>query len=275
MLYAYRIQQGSLEQVEDPALHAECDWLDLVAPDEAERLWRTCALARCCLPLTTWKSWRPPPATLPTKMAFVHSLLCSAPMAGPGMAPLRSHSRRRALLSSRDNEMPDFRLMRLRVRNARVLAESPLQVLLALLAQKVDHLADELEELYATLEAVSQSVLKEDEDGDRSLEDDIDELAEIEDTNGKVRLCLLDTQRSVSFLMRHIREDNEALATCREILRDAESLLTHTTFVFEKVNFLVAAAQGFISIQQNQIIKIFSIAAVVSYRPRSWPVFTA
>ena len=127
----------------------------------------------------------------------------------------------------------------------------------------MDHLADELEELYATLEAVSQSVLKEDEDGDRSLEDDIDELAEIEDTNGKVRLCLLDTQRSVSFLMRHIREDNEALATCREILRDAESLLTHTTFVFEKVNFLMAAAQGFISIQQNQIIKIFSIAAVV------------
>ena len=37
MLYAYRIQQGSLQQVEDPALHAECDWLDLVAPDEAER----------------------------------------------------------------------------------------------------------------------------------------------------------------------------------------------------------------------------------------------
>ena len=67
--------------------------------------------------------------------------------------------------------------------------------------------------------------------------------------------------------MRHIREDNEALATCREILRDAESLLTHTTFVFEKVNFLMAAAQGFISIQQNQIIKIFSIAAVVFLPP--------
>ena len=267
MLYAYRIQQGSLEQVEDPALHAECDWLDLVAPDEAERALVDVRFGEV-LPTADDMEELEASSRYFTDEDGIHVHSLYVPRRWPAPEWHRCvHAHAGRLLSSRDNEMPDFRLMRLRVRNARVLAESPLQVLLALLAQKVDHLADELEELYATLEAVSQSVLKEDEDGDRSLEDDIDELAEIEDTNGKVRLCLLDTQRSVSFLMRHIREDNEALATCREILRDAESLLTHTTFVFEKVNFLMAAAQGFISIQQNQIIKIFSIAAVVFLPP--------
>ena len=53
----------------------------------------------------------------------------------------------------------------------------------------------------------------------------------------------------------------------REILRDIESLLPHNSFLFEKVNFLMDAAQGFISIEQNKIIKIFSIAAVVFLPP--------
>ncbi len=268
MLYAYRIQQGSLQQVEDPALHAECDWLDLVAPDEAERALVDVRFGEVLPTADDMEELEASSRYFTDEDGIhVHSLFMYRADGRPRNGTVAFTLTRARLLSSRDNEMPDFRLMRLRVRNARVLAESPPQVLLALLEQKVDHLADELEELYATLEAVSQSVLKEDEDGDRSLEDDIDELAEIEDTNGKVRLCLLDTQRSVSFLMRHIRDDNDALATCREILRDAESLLTHTTFVFEKVNFLMAAAQGFISIQQNQIIKIFSIAAVVFLPP--------
>jgi magnesium transporter len=50
-------------------------------------------------------------------------------------------------------------------------------------------------------------------------------------------------------------------------MRDIETLMSHTTFVFEKVNFLMDSAQGFINIQQNQIIKIFSIAAVVFLPP--------
>ena len=43
--------------------------------------------------------------------------------------------------------------------------------------------------------------------------------------------------------------------------------MSHTTFLFDKINFLMDAAQGFINIQQNQIIKIFSIAAVVFLPP--------
>jgi magnesium transporter len=53
----------------------------------------------------------------------------------------------------------------------------------------------------------------------------------------------------------------------RELLRDIDSLLPHNSFLFEKVNFLMDAAQGFINIEQNQIIKIFSIAAVVFLPP--------
>ena len=61
----------------------------------------------------------------------------------------------------------------------------------------------------------------------------------------------------------------------RQILRDIDSLDSHTTFLFDKINFLMDAAFGFISINQNRIIKIFSVASVALvpmwyFRKRGW-----
>ena len=168
------------------------------------------------------------------------------------------------LLTFRDTELPDFRLLRMRAHRGWVEAKSSLDVMLALLEQKVENLADTLEDIHKRLEDVSHLVL-EDEEGE--LEDAIDKLAKLEDSNGKVRLCLMDTQRSISFLQRHIRRFPEQQETCREIYRDIETLMSHTAFLFEKINFLMDAARGFINIEQNQIIKIFSIAAVVFLPP--------
>jgi len=57
------------------------------------------------------------------------------------------------------------------------------------------------------------------------------------------------------------------LEQAREILRDIESLLPHNESLFQKVNFLMQAAMGFISIEQNRIIKIFSVVSVVFLPP--------
>ncbi|WP_345544432.1 CorA family divalent cation transporter, partial [Streptomyces chitinivorans] len=84
---------------------------------------------------------------------------------------------------------------------------------------------------------------------------------------GKTRLCLMDTQRNISFLLRHLSKEGELRETLREINRDIETLMSHTTFLFDKINFLMDSTQGFINIGQNQIIKIFSIAAVVFLPP--------
>jgi len=170
----------------------------------------------------------------------------------------------RQLLTFRDTELPDFRLLRMRAHRGWVEAKNSLDIMLALLEQKVENLADSLEDIHQRLEDVSHLVL---EDDDAELEDAIDKLAKLEDSNGKIRLCLVDSQRSISFLQRHIRNFPQQQETCREIYRDIETLMSHTAFLFEKINFLMDAAQGFINIEQNQIIKIFSIAAVVFLPP--------
>jgi magnesium transporter len=168
------------------------------------------------------------------------------------------------LITLREREIPAFRLMRMRARRQRGLAEDPVSILLALFEIKIDDLADTLEGVYTQLEATSNLVL---EDNETQHEEALDELARQEDTNGKVRLCLMDTQRALSFLLRRGKLSAAHAETARELLRDIDSLLPHNSFVFDKINFLMDAAQGFISIRQNQIIKTFSIAAVVFLPP--------
>ena len=51
------------------------------------------------------------------------------------------------------------------------------------------------------------------------------------------------------------------------MLRDIDSLLPHTAFLFDKINFLQEAVMGFINLEQNKIIKTFSVVATVFMPP--------
>ena len=168
------------------------------------------------------------------------------------------------LITVRDGELADFRLLRMRARRGQIDVHTASELLLTIFEQKVENLADAIEDLHHELETVSHTVL---EDEDADLEAAIDDLANIEDSNGKIRLCLMDTQRSISFLQRQLRDQAVMQEIVPDVLRDIDTLMSHTTFLFDKINFLMDTAQGFINIKQNQIIKTFSIAAVVFLPP--------
>ncbi len=168
------------------------------------------------------------------------------------------------LITLREGALADFRLLRMRIRRGQVSASSSQELLVVIFEQKVENLADAIEDIHRKLEDVSYLVL---EEIGSDLESAIDQLAMLEDSNGKIRLCLMDTQRSIAFLQRHLRSHPELQEMAREIMRDVDTLMSHTTFLFDKINFLMDSTQGFINIAQNKIIKIFSIAAVVFLPP--------
>jgi magnesium transporter len=85
--------------------------------------------------------------------------------------------------------------------------------------------------------------------------------------NGRIRRNVMDTRRAVSFMMRAKMLNAEQFEEARQILRDIESLDSHTAFLFDKINFLMDATVGFININQNKIIKIFSVASVALLPP--------
>ncbi|MBC7954263.1 MAG: magnesium transporter CorA, partial [Cytophagales bacterium] len=92
-------------------------------------------------------------------------------------------------------------------------------------------------------------------------------IAREEDLNGRIRRNVMDTRRAVSFMMRSRMLNAEQFEEARQILRDIDSLDSHTAFLFDKINFLLDATVGFININQNKIIKIFSVASVALLPP--------
>ncbi len=170
------------------------------------------------------------------------------------------------LFSLRQEELPVFRLQRLRGRTQPGYVSDAKDVLLSLYSADTEYSADALEDVYAGLEAVSKEVLNSnmtDANAAKTLAD----IAAEEDLNGRIRRNVLDTRRAVSFLMRGKLLSEEQQENARQILRDIESLDGHTSFLFGKINFLMDATVGFININQNKIIKIFSVASVALLPP--------
>ncbi|AEG91283.1 magnesium/cobalt transporter CorA [Ramlibacter tataouinensis] len=176
---------------------------------------------------------------------------------------LKSHG---VLFSIHDEDVPVFRLLRLRARRAPGLIEDAKEVLLKLFDADAEYSADTLEGVYDELEKVSKQVLAGDVTDEKAGEV-LGAIARQEDLNGRIRRNMMDTRRAVSFMMRSRMLNAEQFDDARQILRDIESLDSHTAFLFDKINFLMDATVGFININQNKIIKIFSVASVALLPP--------
>ena len=172
----------------------------------------------------------------------------------------------RMLFSVHAEDLPVFRLLRLRARRIPALIKDAKDVLLKLYDADAEYSADSLESIYDALEAVSNSVLKRTV-SDQTASDALSAIAKEEDLNGRIRRNVMDTRRAVSFMMRSRMLNAEQFEEARQILRDIDSLDNHTTFLFDKINFLMNATVGFININQNRIIKIFSVASVALLPP--------
>ena len=170
------------------------------------------------------------------------------------------------LFSVHEEDLPVFRLLRMRARTQAGYVENAKDVLLDLYATDAEYSADALEGVYAQLEQVSQKVLNT-HVTDEVAAEVLASIAREEDLNGRIRRNALDTRRAVSFLMRERLLNTEQFEEARQILRDIESLDGHTSFLFDKINFLMDATVGFININQNKIIKIFSVASVALLPP--------
>ena len=165
------------------------------------------------------------------------------------------------LFSIHDEDLPVFRLVRLRARLRPGSVSNAKDVLLDLYSTDAEYSADALEEVYENLEKAGKNVLS-DTITDVDAAEILETIATEEDTNGRIRRNVMDTRRALSFLMRSKLLSDEQQEEARQILRDIDSLENHTAFLFDKINFLMDATVGFINLNQSKIIKIFSVVSV-------------
>ncbi|MDE1188610.1 MAG: magnesium/cobalt transporter CorA [Pantoea sp.] len=270
MLSAFKLDRSRLTRLELDDQNEKLNtsvWVDLIEPDEGERDLVQSELGQS---LAT----RPELEDIEASARFfededglhIHSFFFYEDAEDhAGNSTVAFTIREDRLYTLRERELPAFRLYRMRARNQTLIDGNAFELLLDLFETKIEQLADEIENIYSALEKLSRVIME----GQQGEEYDLalSRLAELEDIGWKVRLCLMDTQRALNFLVRKARLPANQLEQAREILRDIESLLPHNESLFQKVNFLMQAAMGFINIEQNRIIKIFSVVSVVFLPP--------
>ncbi|HEY6132421.1 MAG TPA: magnesium/cobalt transporter CorA [Rubrivivax sp.] len=277
MLNVFTLANGRLFQEEiesaDALAHVKPVWVDLESPTPEEKGW---IVARFGLTIAddvvdddleeSARFYEEDNGELHIRSDFLID-------AGDGPDALPAHNVRVAfifkdgvLFSVHHEDLPVFRLLRLRARRIPALIDDAKDVLLKLYDADAEYSADALEGIYDHLEKVSARVLKDDVN-DATAAEVLASIAREEDLNGRIRRNVMDTRRALSFMMRSRMLNAEQFEEARQILRDIDSLDSHTAFLFDKINFLMDATVGFININQNKIIKIFSVASVALLPP--------
>ena len=144
-------------------------------------------------------------------------------------------------------------------------------VLMDLLDAVIDRSADILERIGAEIDQISHTIFEPEQDaGPPSYNDVLKALGRKGDLLSKVRESLVSIGRVLLFLANEaetMKWAKDMRTQVQSMQRDVVSLTDHASYIGNKVTFLLDAMLGVVNIQQNAIIKIFSVAAVVLMPP--------
>ena len=135
---------------------------------------------------------------------------------------------------------------------------------IALFEEKVETHADLVEAMHCEVAALRTEIHESDR---KSWDQVLRRLSGLDDENGKMRLCMLDTSLCLAFLLRHLAGHAQHEGALQGIQKDVDALSSHVAYQSEKIQFLMDSTRGFIGVRQNQINKGFSIAAVMFLPP--------
>lgn len=164
-----------------------------------------------------------------------------------------------------------------RVLRAPAQLASPDGVMLAQFEAVVDRLADVLERIGADMDRASKSAFRNARSTnkvkvkarDADLKDVLIALGQVGEVTSRANETLLGLSRILTFVGAEksfaVRKENKA--SIKTLMRDVRSLVEHAAFLNNKANFLLDAVLGIINIDQNGIIKTFTVASVALMPP--------
>lgn len=136
-------------------------------------------------------------------------------------------------------------------------------ILIALFETRIDLDADLVENVAKEIAVLSRRL---------SIADDLDEeliltINKFQETTMLIRENIIDKQRVISGILKSERFPNDTYPKLSIMIKDVGSLINHTDFSFERLEYLQDTFLGLINIEQNKIIKIFTVVSVVFMPP--------
>ena len=155
------------------------------------------------------------------------------------------------------------------------LARDAPTVLVRMLDAIIDRLADEIEDLGSEIEKISNHIFQRQVDERRipaaRLTALLTQIGRAHSLLNKIRYSAVSTMRMLSFLSSsarmHAESSKEVRRHLASLITDASSLSEHSSFLSDNLQFLLDASLGLISLEQNNVMKLFSVFAVVFMPP--------
>ena len=136
-------------------------------------------------------------------------------------------------------------------------------IFLVLFETRVDFDADLIESISRKISIISKQLTTENGSNASLLK----EIALHQETTMQLRENIIDKQRVVSSMLKSTEFNEDEKERLRIILKDINSLVDHTNFLFDRLEYLQNTFLGLVNIDQNKIIKIFTIVSVVFMPP--------
>ncbi len=191
----------------------------------------------------------------------------------PVMAPVSFVLVGNRLITVRYHEPRAFQTFPIRAEKAPMGCETGEGVLVALLEAIVDRLADILERAGQDIDSISRNIFQHKgamPTQSRDFQQVLESIGRKGDLISNIRDSLVTLERLIGFLGQGAmqrKSDKVLRERIKTLSRDVRSLADHDSFLSQKITFLLDATLGMINIEQNAIIKIFSVAAVVFLPP--------
>lgn len=144
-----------------------------------------------------------------------------------------------------------------------------LEAIVARLAEILDKIGHSLDDTAKALFAKNSLTIDKEKEREYDLEETMRRIGTNGDLISKTRESLFSLGRLVSYAAQtsYFRPNSEELIRLQTLQRDIPALSDHASFLSSKTTFLLDATLGMLSIEQNGIIKIFSVAAVIFLPP--------
>ena len=136
-------------------------------------------------------------------------------------------------------------------------------VFTSILEQRIDSDADMIEILSKEIEQYNHKV---------GLEEDINEeflldINQLQENTMLLRETIVDKQRVISSILKSPKCPKSIQNKLNVMLKDISSLVNHTNFSFERLEYLQNTVLGIINLDQNKIMKVFTLISLLLMPP--------
>ncbi len=163
------------------------------------------------------------------------------------------------LVSVRNAEFRTFREAEKRLQMNYRSYSTGYHIFISLLEVRIDFDAD-LVEMITKQVALLSKTLHNEESIDKEV---LLRISALQESTMLLRENIFDRQRVLSGILRSERFPNDIYPRLQLMIKDVNSLINHADFSFQRLDYIQDTALGLINIEQNEIVKIFSVAAVI------------